>query len=121
MSRIKKGVSARKHRNYLLKRAKGYLNGGSTKFRLAKERLLKAESNAYKSRKLRKRDFRRLWITRINGALDQIGNNLSYSRFIHLVNESKIGLNRKSISEIANKDINAFKDIVEQVSKTAKK
>lgn len=60
MTRVKRSVMANKRRKNLLKRAKGYLNGANSKFRLAKERLLKAESNAYKSRKLRKRDFRRL-------------------------------------------------------------
>ncbi len=117
MSRVKKGVSAKKHRKYLLERAKGYLNGASTKFRQAKERLRKAESNAYKSRRLRKRDFRSLWIVRINGALDQIGSELSYSKFINLLTKSGSELNRKSISEIAIKDIEAFKGLVEQVSK----
>ncbi|MEI6729493.1 MAG: 50S ribosomal protein L20 [bacterium] len=116
MSRVKKGLSARKHRNYLLERAKGFLNGGKSKFRLAKERLLRADNNAYKSRRLRKRDFRSLWITRINGALDQIGSELSYSRFINLLTKSELTLNRKMISEIAIKDIEAFKDIVAQVS-----
>ncbi|MEM1311992.1 MAG: 50S ribosomal protein L20 [Patescibacteria group bacterium] len=116
MSRVKKGLSARKHRNYLLGRAKGYLNGASTKFRQAKERLLKADSNAYKSRRLRKRDFRRLWITRINGALDQINSELNYSKFIFLLNKSEINLNRKSVSEMAIKDIEAFKKLVVQLS-----
>jgi len=115
MSRVKKGVAAKKHRKYLLKRAKGYLNGASTKFRLAKERLLKAESNAYKSRKLRKRDFRRLWIARINGALDQSGSDLSYSKFMGLLKKSGINLNRKSLAEIAVTDINAFKELVDGV------
>ena len=117
MSRVKKGLSARKHRNYLLSRANGYLNGASTKFRQAKERLLKADSNAYKSRRLRKRDFRKLWITRINGALDQIGSELSYSKFIFLLDKSGIKLNRKSISEVAIKDIEAFKGLVNKIQK----
>ena len=117
MSRVKKGLSARKHRKYLLKRAKGYLNGASTKFRAAKERLLKAESNAYKSRRIKKRDFRSLWITRINGALDQIDSDINYSKFIDLLNKSDINLNRKSVSEIAVRDINAFKELVEKISK----
>ena len=117
MSRVKKGVSARKHRKYLLGRAKGYLNGASTKFRQAKERLLKADSNAYRSRRLRKRDFRSLWITRINGSLDQIGSDISYSKFIALLNKSEIKLNRKSISELAVKDIEAFKQLVATLSK----
>ncbi|MBC7472053.1 MAG: 50S ribosomal protein L20 [candidate division SR1 bacterium] len=117
MSRVKKGLAAHKHKKYLLKRAKGFLNGASTKFRLAKERLLKADSNAYKSRRLLKRDFRRLWIVRINGALDQIGSELNYSRFINLLNKSEINLDRKSLSEIAIRDIVSFKDIVEKISK----
>jgi large subunit ribosomal protein L20 len=117
MSRVKRGVTANKRRKNLLSRAKGYLNGASTKFRLAKERLLKAESNMYKSRRLRKREFRSLWITRINGALDEIGSNISYSRFINLLNKSNLKLNRKSISEIAFRDIQAFKDLVQKISK----
>lgn len=120
MSRVKKGLSARKHRKYLLKRAKGYTNAGSTKFRLAKERLLKAESNAFIGRKLRKRDMRRLWIVRINGALDQIASQLNYSRFINLLNNSELKLNRKMISEIAIRDIEAFKKLVDQVIATKK-
>ncbi len=117
MSRVKKGLSARKHRKYLLSRAKGYLNGASTKFRQAKERLLKAESNSYKSRRLRKRDFRSLWITRINGALDQINSDLNYSKFINLLNKSEINLNRKSISEMAIVDINSFSELVSTLQK----
>jgi large subunit ribosomal protein L20 len=117
MSRVKKGLAAHKHRKYLLKRAKGYLNASSTKFRIAKERLLRAGDNAYISRRLRKRDFKSLWIQRINGALDQIGSELSYSRFINMVTKSGIDLNKKSISEIAIRDIEAFKGLVEKVSK----
>jgi large subunit ribosomal protein L20 len=116
MSRVKKGLPARKHRKYLLKRAKGFLTVGHSTFRKAKERLLKAESNAYKGRKMRKRDFRSLWITRINGALDQINSELSYSRFIFKLNEKQIKLNRKSISEMAINDINSFKQLVESLA-----
>ena len=115
MSRVKKGLAARKHRKYLLKRAKGYLNGAKSKFRLAKERLLKAESNAYKSRRLRKRDFRRLWISRINGALDTVGSDLNYSKFMNALSNKGIRLNRKMVSELAIRDIEAFKDLVNQV------
>jgi len=116
MSRVKKGVAAHKHRKYLLDRAKGFINGANSKFRLAKERLLKAESNAYRSRKLRKRDFRSLWITRINGALDQVGSNVNYSTFIHKLNTSKINLNRKAVSEMAIRDIEAFKDLLAKIT-----
>lgn len=116
MARVKKGLPARKHRKYLLERAKGYLNGGHSKFRLAKERLRKAESNQYKSRRLRKRDFRSLWITRINGALDQIQSDLNYSRFIHLVAQKELRLNRKSISEMAIRDLESFKSLVDSLT-----
>ena len=117
MSRVKRGVTSNKRRKYLLSRAKGYIAAGSSKFRIAKERLLKAESNAYKSRKLRKRDFRSLWITRINGALDQIESELNYSKFIHLIGKSDFKINRKIISEIAYNDIATFKSIVDKISK----
>ena len=120
MSRVKKGLAARKHRKYTLKRAKGYLNGAKSKFRLAKERLLKAESNAYRSRRLRKRDFRRLWIARINGGLDAAGSDLNYSKFINLLQASGNRLNRKMLSEIAIRDIEAFKEIIDSVSVKAK-
>ncbi|MGL4759746.1 MAG: 50S ribosomal protein L20 [Patescibacteria group bacterium] len=115
MSRVKRGTTASKRRNYLLARAKGYSAKGKSIFRLAKQRLLKAEDNAYISRKLRKRDFRQLWIQRINGALDSIGSELSYSKFIGLLNRSDIKLNRKMISEIAIADIEGFKVIVSKV------
>lgn len=116
MSRVKRSVTANKRRKYLLKRAKGFLNSGSTKFRIAKERLRKAEKNAYISRRLAKRDFRRLWITRINGALKQIDSELNYSTFIHKLSQSNIELNRKSISEIAIRDIEEFKALVSKIS-----
>jgi large subunit ribosomal protein L20 len=117
MSRIKTGVTALKRRKYLLKRAKGFQNAAKSKFRIAKERLLKAESNAYKSRRLRKRDFRSLWITRINGALDQVGSAINYSTFINLLAKSGSKLNRKSVSEIAVKDIDAFKNLLSNLTK----
>jgi large subunit ribosomal protein L20 len=117
MSRVKKGLAALKHRKYLLARAKGFQNAAKSKFRIAKERLLKAESNAYKSRKLRKREFRSLWITRINGALDQIGSTMNYSTFINLLTKSGSTLNRKSISEIAIRDLEAFKKLVAGLTK----
>jgi large subunit ribosomal protein L20 len=116
MSRVKRGVASSKRRNYLLKRAKGFKGKGGNIFRLAKQRLFKAERNAYISRRLRKRDFRRLWISRINGALDAVGSELSYSKFIYLLNKSDLKLNRKMLSEIAIVDIEAFKKIVSQVA-----
>lgn len=115
MARVKRGVAAHKRRKYLLKRAKGYLNSASTKFRTAKERLFKAESNAYKSRRTKKREFRSLWITRINGALDEIGSDMNYSTLINKLNKSDKNLNRKMLSEIAITDIAEFKKIVESL------
>ncbi len=115
MSRVKRGTAASKRRNYLLKRAKGFNAKGKSTFRLAKQRLLKADDNAYASRKLRKRDFRQLWIQRINGALDFIGSELNYSRFAGLLNKSELKINRKMISEIAISDIEGFKVIVATV------
>lgn len=117
MTRIKKGVAAKKHRKYLLGRAKGYQNAASKKFRAAKEHLLRAERNMYKSRRLLKRDMRGLWITRINGALDSIGSDLNYSKFINLVTKSGSSLNRKMISEMAARNIEDFKAFVATVSK----
>lgn len=116
MSRIKRGVIANKRRKYLLRRAKGYLGRAKTNFRAAKERLLHADAYAYQSRKLRKRDFRRLWITRINGALDQINSDFNYSRLMHALQESGNRLNRKSLSEIAIRDIDSFKEIVQSLA-----
>jgi large subunit ribosomal protein L20 len=116
MSRVKRGTTANKRRNYLLKRAKGFNAKGKSTFRLAKQRLLKAERNAYISRRLIKRDFRRLWITRINGALDSIGSSMNYSTFINLLNKSDINLNRKMLSELAIENLDTFKSIVDTVT-----
>lgn len=117
MSRVKRSLMANKRRKSLLKRAKGFKGLGGNIYRIAKQRLLKADSNAYASRKLRKRDFRKLWIVRINGALDSIGSTMNYSTFINLLNKSTLTLNRKMISEIAIKNIDSFKAIVETISK----
>ena len=114
MSRIKRGTIAHKRRKYLLSRAKGYLGRAHKNFRAAKERLLHADKHAYISRRLRKREFRRLWITRINGALDQINSNLNlnYSRLMNLLAKSGSRLNRKSLSEIAIRDLETFRSLV---------
>jgi large subunit ribosomal protein L20 len=112
MSRIKRGTIAHKRRKYLLSRAKSYLGRAHKNFRAAKERLLHADKHAYISRRLRKREFRRLWITRINGALDQINSNLNYSRLMNLLAKSGSRLNRKSLSEIAIRDLETFRSLV---------
>jgi large subunit ribosomal protein L20 len=118
MSKVKRSLMANKRRKALLARAKGFKGKSGNIYRIAKERLLKAESNAYKSRKLRKGDFRSLWIVRINGALDAIKSDLNYSKFINLLNKSGLELNRKMISEIAIADLEAFKTIVDRVQNT---
>jgi large subunit ribosomal protein L20 len=118
MSRVKRGTTANKRRNYLLKRAKGFNAGGKSTFRLAKQRLLKADTNAYISRRLRKRDFRQLWISRINGALDAVGSDINYSKFIGMLNNSDLNLNRKMISEIAIEDLESFKVILKKIQET---
>ena len=120
MTRVKGSGVAHKRRKNLLSRAKGFLNGGKSKFRLAKERLLKSERFAYESRRLRKRDFRSMWIVRINGALDQIGSDMNYSTFINLLSKSGSKLNRKSISEMAVQDIESFKTLVADLEKSKK-
>lgn len=119
MSRVKNGKSGKKHKKYILKRAKGYLTGGSTKLRQARERLFRAEDNAYKSRRKRKSEFRSLWIMRINGALRTMDSDLNYSKFMNLLKKSGSTLNRKSLAEIAFNDMDAFKEIVESVKKPA--
>lgn len=117
MTRVKRSMMANKRRKNLLKRVKGFHARGNSHYRQAKERLLKADANSYKSRRLRKRDFRRLWISRINGALDQIGSDINYSTFMNMMAKSDLQLNRKMLSEIAIQDIDAFKSIVDKVSK----
>jgi large subunit ribosomal protein L20 len=116
MSRVKKGLAAHKHRKYLLDRTKGFTNGRSTKFRLAKEALLHADSYAYRDRRNRKRDFRSLWIVRLNNALRLVDSELSYSRFIALI-KGKTELNRKMLSELAIRDEAAFVELVNQLIK----
>jgi large subunit ribosomal protein L20 len=117
MTRIKRGVAANKRRKYILERAKGFLYAGHKTVRAAKERLLRSERHTYKSRRLKKRDFRSLWISRINGALDEVGSELNYSKFINLVTKSGSRMNRKSISEMAINDINSFRDFVKSLTK----
>ena len=113
--RVKKSVASRKRRKRVLKLAKGYWGRRKNNLRRAKETLRRAFAYAYRDRRRRKRDFRRLWIIRINAAIRPFG--LSYSRFINALKKSKIDLDRKSLSEIAIRDPEAFKSVVE-VAKT---
>jgi len=110
MPRVRKGAARRRKHNKVLKAAKGYHGATSRQYRLAIQATLRARVNATRDRQLRKRDFRRLWITRITAACGQ--RDLRYSQFIHGLKEAGIELNRKMLSEIAIADPPAFDALV---------
>lgn len=112
--RVKRGKSKTKKHKKVLKKAKGYRLTYSKLYRRAKEALLHAGQYSYNHRKKRGNDFRRLWIQRINGALDSY--DMSYSKFIGALKKEKIDLNRKMLSEIALNRPEIFEEIVEQVN-----
>ena len=109
--RVKKSVASRKRRKRILKLAKGYWGRRKNNLRRAKETLRRAFAFAYRDRRQRKRDFRRLWIVRINAAVRPF--DLSYSKFINALKKSGIELDRKSLSELALRDPEGFKTVVE--------
>jgi len=109
--RIKRGFKARKRRKKVLKLAKGFRGGRSKLFRTAADAVDKALMYAYRDRRQRKRDFRRLWIARINAAARL--NNLSYSKFIHGLKLAKVDLDRKVLAELAISDPAGFAQIAE--------
>ncbi|MDA9793302.1 50S ribosomal protein L20 [Bacteriovoracaceae bacterium] len=111
MARAKRGFKARRRRNRILKFAKGFHFDRRTKFRHAAETVKRALHNAYKGRRLLKRDMRRLWIVRINAAANLLGT--SYSRFIGSLKKNDVQVNRKMLAEIAVSDFDSFKAIVE--------
>jgi len=115
MARVKRAVNARKYHKKILKLAKGYYGGKSKLFKTANESVIRALRNAYVGRKLKKRDFRKLWIARINAA-SRI-NGLSYSRFMNGIKTAGIDINRKMLSEIAINDPKAFAELVEIAKK----
>ena len=110
--RIKRAVNAVKKRRKILKQAKGYRGAKSKLYRVAREQVMKSGMYAYIGRKQKKRDFRALWITRINAACRL--NDISYSRFIAGLKKNNIELNRKVLADIAVKDPAAFAKLVEQ-------
>jgi len=112
MSRVKRSVHARKKRRAALDRTKGYRGQAHSSYKRAKEALLKADSYAYRDRRNRKRDFRRLWIVRINAAARQEG--LSYSQFMHGLREAGIELDRKVLADIAVRDPETFRRFAER-------
>ena len=115
MSRIKRSVQARKHRKNILKHAKGFTYGRKTHFKLAKDALRHAWTYAYRDRKAKKRTFRNLWNIQINALARQ--NGITYSRLIDGLKKKNIELDRKVLSELANKHPEVFIKIVEEVKK----
>lgn len=112
MARVKGAIMTRKRRNRVLKAAKGYWGSKSKHFKMAKQAVLKSGNYAFAGRKLKKRDFRRLWISRISAACK--ANDINYSKFMNGLKKAGITLNRKMLSEIAIADKEAFTALVEQ-------
>ena len=112
MARIKGALATRKRRNKMLKLAKGYWGAKSKHFKMAKQAVLKSGNYAFAGRKLKKRDFRRLWIARISAQAKACGMN--YSTFMHGLKNAGIDLNRKMLSELAVSDKEAFAALVEK-------
>ena len=109
MARVKRGNVARKRRNKILRLAKGFRGGNGTLFRTANQRVMKALCNAYRDRRRRKSDFRRLWIARINAAARL--NGLTYSKFIGGLKKADIRINRKMLAQLAVTDPKTFTNI----------
>ena len=111
MARIKGGLNAKKKHNRILKLAKGYRGARSKQYRVAKQSVMRALNSSFSGRKERKREFRRLWIARINAAARL--NGLSYSKFMYGLKLADINLNRKMLSEMAISDPEGFTALVE--------
>jgi large subunit ribosomal protein L20 len=117
MTRVKRGIVVKKRHKRLLKQTKGYWGQRANIFKRAKQTLMRALVFAYKGRKMRKRDMRSLFITRINAAVVACGG--SYSRFIHALKQANIELNRKMLAQLAVHDEAAFKAVVERAGISA--
>ena len=111
MARVKGAMMTRKRRNKTLKMAKGYWGAKSKHFKMANEQVMKSLTYAYVGRRLKKRDFRQLWITRISAACKM--NDINYSQFMHGLKLAKVEINRKMLSEMAIADPVAFTKLVE--------
>ena len=112
MTRVKRSVNARKKRRAVLERAKGYRGEKHSSYRRAKEQVMKSEAYAYRDRRARKRDFRSLWIVRINAAARREG--LSYSQFMAGLRVSGIEVNRKMLADVAVRDPETFRRFAER-------
>lgn len=115
MARIKGGVNAKKKHNRVLKLAKGYRGARSKQYRVAKQSVMRALTSSYAGRKERKRQFRQLWIARINAAARL--NGLSYSKFIYGLKQADIDMNRKMLAEMAVNDAEGFATLAEIAKK----
>ena len=115
MARIKPALTTRKRRKKILKLAKGYWGNKHRHFKMAKQQVMKSGNYAFAGRKMKKRDFRALWITRISAACKQ--NGINYRKFINGLKKSGINLNRKMLSELAITDKEAFANLVETAKK----
>lgn len=110
MARVKGGFVTRRRHKKILKLAKGYWGRKSTLFRVANQQVMKSLNYAYRDRRVRKRDFRRLWIARINAAARQHG--LSYSRLVHGLKRANVQVNRKMLADLAVHEQQAFAELV---------
>jgi large subunit ribosomal protein L20 len=117
MTRVKRSVHAKKKRRAVLERAKGYRGEKHSSYRAAKQQLMRSDAYAYRDRRVRKRDFRRLWITRINAACRQEG--MSYSEFMHGLSKTEIELDRKVLADIAVRDPETFRRFVDRAREAA--
>lgn len=115
MTRVKRGTVKNRRHKKVLKEAKGYQGSKSRTFKSAKQQVMKSLSYAYRDRKNNKRNFRRLWITRINAAARL--NGISYNEFINGLKKASVDINRKMLSEIAVSDPDAFKQLTEIAKK----
>lgn len=115
MARVKTGVVRRRRHKKVLKLARGFYSGRRKHFRKAKEQLERSLVYAYRDRRRKKRDFRRLWIVRINAACRL--NDISYSRFMNALKKAKIELDRKVLADLAMNDLPAFAKVVESAKK----
>lgn len=113
MARVKRGMTIRARHKKILKMAKGYRGRSKNCYRIALQRVEKALQYAYRDRRNKKRDFRSLWIQRINAAVRSFG--LKYSVFIHGLNKAEINIDRKMMAHLAMEEPNAFKELVDKV------
>ena len=115
MARVKGAMMTRKRRNKILKMAKGYWGAKSKHFKMANQQVMKSLTYAYTGRRLKKRDFRRLWITRISAACKM--NGMNYSTFMHGLKTAGVAIDRKMLAELAVNNEGAFKQLVEMAKK----